>query len=574
LIVTAYAVFSSFLLQRSGSELMLGPERLVQPGCLLFMSIPWIIFLLAVLQQPAASRGSIQGKVVRAGASAAGAPEQIENAQVELKPGNRSVSTDADGAFSFQGLPPGQYTIFVRHAGFIPLEDPRRGLTASGLNITVGVGQTLRDIVLPMIPAPVITGTVFDPNGQPLATALVRAYVRQYSVYGTRLRVVKKGMTDDMGEFRLFGLTFGQYFVSAGYSDRDRAEAIGRTQLSANVSKADDGYVTVFYDGAEELSAARPARLAPGLDPEKVNIYFKDPARFRIRGQLNPVINGTRIMFVPRGSDLAETHAFVQPNANGAFEIRSVSPGAYLMLANTADGLWSSDVIAVNVTDSDIDGLRLAMAQTVPVSGTLAWEGNPREDLSALHVKLVRSSVEFDQTLDAYVRSNGAFTFDHVSLSEYDINVEPLPPGTYVKTIRAAGRDVLAGARLLPSQPVQIVLATATDNLDVHVIKDSNPAAGAQVVLIPSFSLRRRPDRYLTGFTDASGNLHLSAVPPGGYTAYAFEQIEAGAYYGLALPGGDNRFRDRAASLTVGEGGTKGTQLRLIPAAETSGGLN
>jgi hypothetical protein len=432
----------------------------------------------------------------------------------------------------------------------------------------------LKDIVLPMVPAPFITGTVFDPNGQRLAAALVRAYVRQYSVYGTRLRVVRKGMTDDMGEFRLSGLTFGQYFVSAGYSDRDRAEALGRTQLSANVVSADDGYATVFYDGAEELSLARAERLVPGLDPEKVIIYFKDPARFKIRGQVNPVFSGIRIMFVPRGSDLAETHAFLQPKANGTFEIRSVSPGSYLMLADTADGLWSSEVMSVNVTDNDIDGIRLAMVPTMPVAGTLSWEGNPRADLSSVRVKLVRSTVEFDQTLYSYLTSNGAFTFEHVSQSDYDIAVEPLPPGTYVKTIRSAGRDVLRGGRLLGGQTLQIVLAAATDSLDVHVTKDAVPATGAQVVLIPSLDVRRRPDRYLTGFTDDSGNLHLSAVPPGQYTAYAFEQIEPGAYYALANPGADNRFRDRASFVKVGEGGAKAIQLRMIPAVETSGGLN
>jgi hypothetical protein len=538
------------------------------------MAILWILFLLAGLQQPGVSRGSVQGKVIRAGAAGAGAPEQVENAQVELKPGNRSMFTDAGGAFSFQNLPPGQYTISFKHAGFVPLEDPRHGLTSSGLNVTLSPNQTLKDVVLPMVPAPVITGTVFDPNGQRLAAALVRAYVRQYSVYGTRMRAVSKGMTDDMGEFRLSGLTFGQYFVSAGYSDRDRAEAIGRTQLSANVVRADDGYATVFYDGAEELALARGVRLVPGLDPEKVSIYFKDPARFKIRGQVNPVINGIRIMFVPRGSDLAETHAFLQPNANGTFEIRSVSPGAYLMLADTADGLWSSDVLSVNVTDSDIDGVRLVMSPTMSVSGTLSWEGNPRADLSAMRVKLVRSTLEFDQTLFAYLTTNGAFTFERVSLSDYDIAVESLPPGTYVKTIRSGGRDVLRGGRLVAGPTLQIVLAAATDSLEVHAVKDADPAAGAQVVLIPGLDVRRRPDRYLTGFTDGSGNLHLSAVPPGQYTAYAFEQIEPGAYYALALPGADNRFRDRASFVKVGEGGAKAIQLRMIPAVETSGGLN
>ena len=76
-------------------------------------------------------RASIEGAVVRAGAVAAGAPEALANAQVEIRPGNFSASTDAAGAFSFRNLPPGKYTISVTRAGFVPLEDARRGLTAS-----------------------------------------------------------------------------------------------------------------------------------------------------------------------------------------------------------------------------------------------------------------------------------------------------------------------------------------------------------------------------------------------------------------------------------------------------------
>src|SRR5215471_3774385 len=234
---------------------------------------------LAGLQVRAApARASIQGVVVRAGAAAAAASQQLADARVELKPGNLSVFTDADGAFTFRNVAPGRYTISVTHDGFIPQEDRRRGLTISGLSVTLAADQTLKDIVLPMIPAPVITGKVIDPHGQPLAAALVRAYLRQYTPYGTQLKIVRKAMTDDMGEFRLFGLRFGEYFVSAGYSDRDRAAAIGTTQLSENVSKADDGYATVFYDGAEELSRARATRLTPGTDSAPVNIYLKDSA--------------------------------------------------------------------------------------------------------------------------------------------------------------------------------------------------------------------------------------------------------------------------------------------------------
>ena len=481
----------------------------------------------------------------------------------------------APGAFTFRNLVPGRYTVSVAHDGFIPQEDRARGLTVSGLSVTLAPGQTLKDIVLPMIPAPVLTGSVFDPHGKPLAAALVRAYLRQYTPYGTQLRIVKTGMTNDRGEFRLFGLNFGQYFVSAGHGDRSRAIAVGRGKLSANVSRADDGYATLFYDGAEDISRAQAARLAPGSYPGTLNIYLRDSARFKILGQTVPPVAGTKVVLAAKGSDLTEANYFTRPGTDGTFEIRGVSPGSYLLLATAADGAMSSDVMALNVTDSDIDAVRFTLEETAAISGGLFLEGSPRADLSALQVKLVRSTTEFDQRIETRVGADGAFTLDHVaSLAEYDIAVEPLPPGTYVKSIRSGGREILhAKSRLLSNSPLEIVLAEASDYLEV-LATGIDPGAGIQVVLVPDPLLRRRADRYITGFTGQSGDLRLTAVPPGRYTAYAFEQIEPGAYYALAYsPAANNRFRDRAVSVTVGERGTKAIQLRVISAAETVGGL-
>jgi hypothetical protein len=64
----------------------------------------------------------------------------------------------------------------------------------------------------------------------------------------------------------------------------------------------------------------------------------------------------------------------------------------------------------------------------------------------------------------------------------------------------------------------------------------------------------------------------LTAIPPGTYTAYAFERIADGAYYALAYsPLADSRFRDRGVPVTVGERGTKEIQLTVIPASDTAG---
>src|SRR5215831_2345321 len=254
-------------------------------------SVIWLLLWLAGLQTtPGRGLASIEGVVVRADASGAALKDQLPNARVELTPGNTVVFTNTMGMFQFRRLQPGTYTISVTYNGLVSLEETR---------ITLDAGQTRKDVIVPMIAAPVLSGRVFDPHGKPLAAALVRAYQRRYTPYGTLLKIVTKGMTNDLGEYRLFGLNFGQYFVSAGYGDRDRSTAIGKTQLSANVSRADDGYATVFYDAAEDLSQARALRLAPGSDPGTPGLYLRDPARFKIRGQIVPAVVGpvTRVVF-------------------------------------------------------------------------------------------------------------------------------------------------------------------------------------------------------------------------------------------------------------------------------------
>src|SRR5689334_6322656 len=83
-------------------------------GCLfLMLAIFWLALCLAGFQvrgtpRPDADpKGSIQGVVVRAGASALGARAELADALVELKPGNAKVMTRADGTFTFRNLAPG-----------------------------------------------------------------------------------------------------------------------------------------------------------------------------------------------------------------------------------------------------------------------------------------------------------------------------------------------------------------------------------------------------------------------------------------------------------------------------------
>src|SRR5579884_3746765 len=107
----------------------------------MFTLLALILWVSGLQSRPDVSSTSIEGVVVRAGA-AAGTSEVLPNAEVEIRPGNRSIVSDNTGHFAFKNLPPGQYTLTVTHAGFALLEDSRQGLTAAGLSITLDAAKT------------------------------------------------------------------------------------------------------------------------------------------------------------------------------------------------------------------------------------------------------------------------------------------------------------------------------------------------------------------------------------------------------------------------------------------------
>lgn len=535
------------------------------------------LIVLSTLQArpPAVSaspRASIDGTVIRGDRTAAGgADAKLANVQVVLKPGNVSTTTDASGAFSFRNLTPGRYTISVTRDGYMPLEDPKRGITVAGLSITLKPGEALRDIVIPMIRTPALSGEVFGPHGEALAAALVQAYLRQYTPDGPRVKIAKKTLTNDLGVFRLFGLSFGEYMVSAGYSDRDRASAIGSVRLSANVAKADEGYATAFY-GAEGATP-QPVQLAPGADPGKLNIYLNVVPRFNIRGRIVPAIADTNIIFAQHGSSLGDAGDVIKPSRDGQFEIRGVSPGSYILLATATD--FASDMIPITVGTTNIGGLTVPMVPTVNLTGHFMLEGRFTLDLSASRVRISRSRVVADHEIESPVSTDGTFSLMHVGPWEYDIALEPLPPGTYINSIWSGRVNVLAGnARLSRDQPLQIVLSVATAAVEGIAVKRGDPAGGMEIVLVPDNALRRRTDRYIAGITDATGKFQLNAVPPGRYTAYAFEHIERGAFYAFAYSSAATaRFADRGVAVEVRGSSPPPIQLEVIPASETAGGL-
>src|SRR4029453_7036960 len=181
----------------------------------------------------------------------------------------RWIRTDADGRWEAQGLSPGAYTLSVSKAGYLKIEYGQKRPFERGKRLDVLAGQLLDRIDMTLPRAGAITGRVFDEFGDPAAAVFVRA-LRQRYVDGRReltpLAEALEGLTngggditDDLGQFRIYGLSPGDYFVSASFNPPGEAA----TAL---------GYPPVYYPGTPAANEARRIRIGLGEEAQNINV--------------------------------------------------------------------------------------------------------------------------------------------------------------------------------------------------------------------------------------------------------------------------------------------------------------
>lgn len=108
------------------------------------------------------------------------------------------VPTDDRGRFAFSSVPPGTYRLLAERDDYLRGQPSRP--------VKVAAGEPVRNLTLTLTPAAVISGRVTDEFGEPAAKIYVRALTT---------RVAAEARTNDLGEYRLFGLEAGAYVVSA-----------------------------------------------------------------------------------------------------------------------------------------------------------------------------------------------------------------------------------------------------------------------------------------------------------------------------------------------------------------------
>jgi hypothetical protein len=104
-----------------------------------------------------------------------------------------SATSDAAGKFTIANIQPGKYRLRATRASFVPRD--HRAL------LDLGAPQELKDIELRLTPHGVVTGRVFDADGEPLEGADVQLLQSKYVNGRKTLSTTRVASTNDLGEF-------------------------------------------------------------------------------------------------------------------------------------------------------------------------------------------------------------------------------------------------------------------------------------------------------------------------------------------------------------------------------------
>jgi len=533
---------------------------------------------------PAQDLCTIQGQVFNAATG-----EPLKKATLNLQrtdltpdmmsmPATYSTTSDASGKFGMKDLEPGKYRLTVTRNGFVSTTYGARGLNRPGATLSLTRGQQLKDVVFRLTPHGVVAGRVVDEDGEPVPYVRVQLMTYRYLQGRKQLTYANGASTDDLGDYRIFGVAPGKYFVSATATNQNFPAAQDRSATP----QPDEDYVPTYYPGTTDAGNATQIEVTPGGQLRDISLRLSKAHTIRVKGHVTYSVAGRQrvtIYLTPRNPAIGGPMSMrpTQADAKGDFDLRGVAPGSYLLTAVINDGSKTYQARApIDAGGSNVEGVNLTIGPGIEVSGRVRIEGADAADFGNLRLMLQPrepGGMMFGGFSPAKLDDNRAFKLENVSPGSFNLVVTGLPSGFYLKSVRSDQTDVLANGlnTEAASAPLDVVLRAGAAQVagTVQNPNTSAPSPGATVVLIPQDNARKDQQTYYRqAGADQNGAFTFKDLPPGEYKLYAWEDLEAGAYMD---PDFMKPVESKGEALTLRENDQKSVQLTLIPADPPGG---
>lgn len=522
-------------------------------------------------QQAQKEPASIEGRVTN---STTGAP--LKRANLMLLPvggvGDMTPVTtaaDSEGKFVIAEIPPGQYRLSADRTGFVRTEFGSRGGNRSGTTITLAPGQTLKQVDIAMLPHAVISGRVTDEDGEPVANVAVQAGTYRYINGRRQMTPGSSSMTNDLGEYRVFGLPPGRYYVSATPRNMGMFGAASASSGGAR-REPEQTYASTWYPGTADAGAAVQIPVAAGKPVANIDLRLLRSQSVRIRGRIANAPPGSRtmIMVVPRSSSMFffdRNNTAARPD--GRFEVRGVAPGSYFLIAQFFESeTRMSARVPLDVGTASIDDLEVTLSPGQDLTGSFKIEGDTQIDPAGLRVFLEPKEMSImGGPSTGPLQPDGTFRARNVLPDTYRVRVFGGSTPIYLKSVRA-GQDESADGEVtvLPgvTQSITVVISTAGAQVTGEVKNDKDAVVqGATVVLVPETGKREQSALYKIATTDQYGKYTLKGIAPGSYKLFAWESVDPGQWMD---PDFLQPHENNGKAVNLAENGKETVELKLL----------
>ncbi len=433
-----------------------------------------------------------------------------------------------------------------------------------------------------------------------MAGVRVQAQRYVYQAGGAR-RLVTAGTpsssaptTDDLGQYRIYGLMPGAYLVSAV------PQTIGSlgitlpdgpvTSISAPTdgNNTSDGYTTTYFPGTANPEDAQTITVS--LGQEAAATFAMTSAKFaRISGFIRNSQGSSagRMMVMMRTDDGTGMSMMAgMSQADGSFAFGNLAPGEHVidvrsfptgmgaMLGGPSQGTEDeSATVTVPVNGQDVTGLIITTGPGATISGRLVFDGAsarpqaPAQPFRVAATGLNPAVPNMSTTMDnGVVDESGNFRLRGVS---GPVLFRASVPGWDVKSVKLNGVDITDTAYdAKPSTTITGLEITVTDrqttlsgvakNIRGDAVKDFVVVVFPQVpkegLLGARFTRAIRPDQ--------DGRYQTKGLPPGDYVAVAVESLEQGSEWDPAF---QQLMKPRGKTVRLMEGQSTTLDLTLAP---------
>jgi 5-hydroxyisourate hydrolase-like protein (transthyretin family) len=462
--------------------------------------------------------------------------------------GYSRAHSDAAGRFVIPDVAPGDYKATVTHDGYYWSK------SRSGPPV-VSVTSDLRNVSFRLIKGLSISGRILDPNGEPGSGMAVRLWRLAYQngiqmltpVMANPNGVRTSSSTDRKGEYRLYGLEPGEYYLVTGSGD-----------------------TLTYYPGTSDPGAAIPLRLVPGKDLSGVNMTQIRSSGFTVTVEVaqNPDPTATALGTIRSRNALSlQDVAGFRSIGNNRYTSAPMKPGQY-------EVIWTSPTtrlagrVEFDIVDHDVDAGSIVLSPGITIEGRLKIPDS-QVDLNRLQVRL--NPVNGGAVAAPYGSSaaDGSFSISNAFQGQYWFDLPALSRGVYrdlfVESVRYGAHSPERGDIIIGKTSeglLEIVLAVgSTVRGTVHNARGE--VVPFSSVLIYPVAGPQRPSYFKTAEADRNGAFTIMGVGAGEYRVLSWEDTLPPLYLD---PKFLNALTSRATAISVRKGVSSSVDVRVVPA--------